>query len=207
MGGCARTTRCRVRKSGDSTAIPKTPAGCRAPASCRGARSSRRRSSLTAASSWRWVQCRRTTMGPRWCMRSVRTARETSPGAGSSGRLARWAAWRERRLSATVCCTSGTWAGTIHCLDAATGAHVWKHETHASIWGSLLLAGGRLYAGNDDGTMTVLRAGRRKELLAEIDMMAPLYSRPAPSSDALYVATMGRLYLIAVKPAGRTPMR
>ena len=36
MGGCGRTTRCRVRKSGDSTAIPKTPAGCRAPASCRG---------------------------------------------------------------------------------------------------------------------------------------------------------------------------
>ena len=101
----------------------------------------------------------------------------------------------------------GDLGGTIHCLDAATGAHVWKHETHASIWGSLLLAGGRLYAGNDDGTMTVLRAGRRKELLAEIDMMAPLYSRPAPSGDALYVATMGRLYLIAVKPVGRTPMR
>jgi hypothetical protein len=37
--------------------------------------------------------------------------------------------------------------------------------------------------GNDDGTMTVLRAGRRKERLAEIDMMAPLYSRPAPTGD------------------------
>ena len=101
----------------------------------------------------------------------------------------------------------GDLGGTIHCLDAATGAHIWKHETHASIWGSLVLAGGRLYVGNDDGTMTVLRAGGRKELLAEIDMMAPLYSRPAPSSDALYVATMSRLYLIAVKPVGRTPMR
>jgi outer membrane protein assembly factor BamB len=99
----------------------------------------------------------------------------------------------------------GDLGGTIHCLDAATGATVWKHETHASIWGSLLLSGGRLYVGNDDGTMTVLRAGRKKEVLAEIDMMAPLYSRPAPSGDALYVATMTHLYFIAVKPVGRTP--
>jgi outer membrane protein assembly factor BamB/HEAT repeat protein len=90
----------------------------------------------------------------------------------------------------------GDLGGTIHCLDAATGASVWKHETHAPIWGSLLLSNGRLYAGNDDGTMTVLRAGRKKALLAEIDMMAPLYSRPAPSGDALYVATMTHLYFI-----------
>ena len=64
----------------------------------------------------------------------------------------------------------------------------------------------RLYVGNDGGTMTVLRAGRGKELLAEIDMMAPLYSRPAPSGDAPYVATMTHLYFITVKP-GSNPTR
>jgi outer membrane protein assembly factor BamB len=53
--------------------------------------------------------------------------------------------------------------GTIHCLDAATGAHVWKHETLDPIWGSLLLAGERLYVANVEGTMTVRRAGRQKE--------------------------------------------
>ena len=90
--------------------------------------------------------------------------------------------------------------GTIHCLDAATGAHVWKHETNAAIWGSLLLAGNRLYAGNIEGTMTVLRAGRQKERLAQIEMNAPLYSRPAAVGDALYLATGDRLYLIAAKP-------
>ena len=90
--------------------------------------------------------------------------------------------------------------GTVHCLDAATGAHVWKHETNAAIWGCLLLAGDRLYAGNVEGTMTVLRAGRRKELLAEIEMDAALYSRPAVIGDALYLATARRLYFIAAKP-------
>jgi outer membrane protein assembly factor BamB len=94
----------------------------------------------------------------------------------------------------------GDLGGTVHSLDAATGAHVWKHETHEAIWGCLQLAGDRLYVGNVEGTMTVLRAGRRKELLAQIEMGAPLYARPAAIGDALYLATANRLYLIAAKP-------
>ena len=94
----------------------------------------------------------------------------------------------------------GDLGGTIHCLDAATGAHVWKHETNEPIWGSLLLAGDRLYVGNVEGRMTVLRAGRQKELLGQIEMDAPIYSPPALVGDALYLATAKRLYLIAAKP-------
>ena len=93
----------------------------------------------------------------------------------------------------------GDLGGTIHCLDAATGTQVWKHETYDPIWGSILLAGGRLYVGNEQGTMTVLRAGRRKEVLATIEMDAPLYARPAVVGDTLYLTTANRLYLIAVK--------
>jgi outer membrane protein assembly factor BamB len=90
--------------------------------------------------------------------------------------------------------------GTVHCLDATTGAQIWKHETNDAIWGCLLLVGDRLYVGNEGGLMTVLRAGRRKELLAEIEMDAPLYTRPAVIGDSLYLATARRLYLIAAKP-------
>jgi outer membrane protein assembly factor BamB/HEAT repeat protein len=93
----------------------------------------------------------------------------------------------------------GDLGGTVHCLDAATGAHLWKHETNDAIWGSLLLSGDRLYVGNEAGLMSVLRAGRRKELLAQIEMDGPLYSRPAVAGDALYLATANRLYLIATK--------
>jgi outer membrane protein assembly factor BamB len=91
----------------------------------------------------------------------------------------------------------GDLGGTIHCLDAATGAHLWKHETNDEIWGCVVLAGDRLYVGNAEGLMTVLRAGRQKEVLAQIEMDAPLYSRPAVIGDALYLATANRLYLIA----------
>src|SRR3954454_16420183 len=94
----------------------------------------------------------------------------------------------------------GDLGGTIHCLDAATGAQVWKHETLVPIWECLLLAGDRLYVGNVQGTMTILRAGRRKEVLAAIEMDAPLYARPAVIGDALYLVTANRLYVIAAKP-------
>jgi outer membrane protein assembly factor BamB/HEAT repeat protein len=93
----------------------------------------------------------------------------------------------------------GDLGGTIHCLDAATGEHLWKHETNDAIWGCLLLAGDRLYVGNAEGLMTVLRAGRRKELLAQIEMNAPLYARPFAVGDSLYLATANRLYRIAAK--------
>ena len=92
----------------------------------------------------------------------------------------------------------GDLGGTIHCLDAATGAHVWKHETHEAIWGSLLLTGDRLYVGAVDGSMTVLRAGRQKEVLGQIQMDAPIYSPPAVVGDTLYLATAIRLYRIAL---------
>jgi outer membrane protein assembly factor BamB len=95
----------------------------------------------------------------------------------------------------------GDLGGTIHCLDAATGAQVWKHETNEAIWGSLLLAGDRLYVGNVEGTITVLRAGGRKQVLGQIEMDAPIYSAPALVGDALYLATANRLFLIAVAPA------
>ncbi|HEY5838594.1 MAG TPA: PQQ-binding-like beta-propeller repeat protein [Pyrinomonadaceae bacterium] len=94
----------------------------------------------------------------------------------------------------------GDVGGTVHCLDAVTGAQLWKHETHEAIWGCFLLAGDRLYVGNEGGFMTVLRAGRTKELLAQIEMDAPLYARPAVVGDALYLATASRLYLIAARP-------
>jgi HEAT repeat protein/outer membrane protein assembly factor BamB len=93
----------------------------------------------------------------------------------------------------------GDLGGVVHCLDAATGAVVWTHDTKAPIWGCLLAAKDQLYVGNADGVMTVLRSGRRKRELAQMEMGAALYSRPALVGDTLYLATAGRLYLIGAK--------
>jgi outer membrane protein assembly factor BamB len=94
----------------------------------------------------------------------------------------------------------GDLGGVLHCLDAATGKVVWTEDTMAPIWGCLLVANDRVYAGNTDGVLTVLRAGLRKKQLARIDMDAPLYSRPAAVGDSIYLATADRLYRISAKP-------
>jgi outer membrane protein assembly factor BamB len=91
----------------------------------------------------------------------------------------------------------GDVGGLVYCLDAATGTLVWEHDTYGAIWGSFLLAGDRLYVGNEDGTMTILRTGRKKELLGEIEMDGALYSLPSLIGDALWLTTSKRLYLIA----------
>ena len=94
----------------------------------------------------------------------------------------------------------GDLGGVVHCLDAATGAVVWTHGTDAPIWDCLLAVNDRLYAGNTDGVMTVLRTGRRKKELARIEIGAALYSRPAIVGDALYLAAADRLYMVGTKP-------
>ena len=116
-----------------------------------------------------------------------------------------WASHEVGRIVATPIVKDGLLyvgdvGGTVYCLDAATGAQLWKHETNDAIWGCFLMAGDRLYVGNAGGLMTVFRAGRREEVLAQIDMDAPLYSRPAVVGDVLYLATGNRLYRIAAKP-------
>jgi outer membrane protein assembly factor BamB len=94
----------------------------------------------------------------------------------------------------------GDLGGTLYCVEEASGAVVWKHATNAAIWGCMLLAGDRLYVGNEDGVMTVLKTGRRKKELAKMRMNAPLYARPALVGDTLFVVTADRLYYIAGTP-------
>ena len=48
--------------------------------------------------------------------------------------------------------------------------------------------------------MTILRTGRRKELVGKIEMDGPLYSLPSIVHDALWVTTSRRLYLVATPP-------
>ena len=94
----------------------------------------------------------------------------------------------------------GDLGGTVHCLDVATGASLEARDERGHLGSPPAGAGDWLYVGTAEGRMTVLRAGRRKELLAQIETDAPLYSRPALVGDALYLATAQRLYLIAAKP-------
>jgi len=52
-------------------------------------------------------------------------------------------------------------------------------QEEREVWGCVLLAGDRLYVGSVDGNVTALRAGRRREVLAQIQMDAALFASGA----------------------------
>ena len=90
-------------------------------------------------------------------------------------------------------------SGFLHALDAKTGQELWVHDMFASVWGSALVADGKVYLGDEDGDIAVLAAGREKKVLAEINMGGAVYSTPVPAHGTLFVATRDRLYALAGK--------
>jgi outer membrane protein assembly factor BamB len=86
--------------------------------------------------------------------------------------------------------------GIVHCLDAATGKEIWQHDTEGHIWGSTLLADGKLYVGNESGTLFIFAAGKEKKLLGQVDMKDPIYATPITSGHMLYVNTSSNLYAV-----------
>jgi len=86
--------------------------------------------------------------------------------------------------------------GDIHCLDIETGELHWVHETHSRVWGSTMVADGKLFLANEDGQMVILEASSEKKLLATVEFETPIYSSPVVANDVIYIATQTNLYAI-----------
>lgn len=93
------------------------------------------------------------------------------------------------------------YSGFLRCLDAKTGKEHWVHDTSSHVWGSTLVADGKVYVGTEDGFLVVLPATKdyQKDKLQEIDFYSPIYSSPIAANGTLYVATHSHLFAIAKK--------
>ncbi|HNQ90950.1 MAG TPA: PQQ-binding-like beta-propeller repeat protein [Verrucomicrobiota bacterium] len=87
-------------------------------------------------------------------------------------------------------------SGYVHCLDAETGALHWIHDMKAHIWGSTLVADGKVYLGDEDGDVAILDASKEKRLLSETNLNAPAYASPVVANGTLYVASNTHLYAV-----------
>lgn len=113
-----------------------------------------------------------------------------------------WSYTKINRTISTVSVVDGLvfaadYAGIVHCLDAETGKAYWTHDTQSHIWASTLAVDGKVFIGNEDGYLTILKVDKKKKLLAEVEFDAQLYASPIVANDTLYVATMTHLYAIA----------
>lgn len=86
--------------------------------------------------------------------------------------------------------------GVVTCLDAKDGAEVWKERTGDGLAASLLLAGDRLYACDQGGRTTVLRAGREPEVLAKNQLPEGFMASPVVLGDDLILRTKGAVYRV-----------
>jgi outer membrane protein assembly factor BamB len=48
-------------------------------------------------------------------------------------------------------------SGAFHCVDAQTGKRHWMHDMLAAAWGSAMIAGDKVYVGDEDGDISVFR--------------------------------------------------
>lgn len=98
-------------------------------------------------------------------------------------------------------------SGHLYALDAKTGQLFWMHDVFAAVWGSPFVADGKVYLGDEDGDIVVLRAGKKKELLHEVNMGSSVYTTPVAKDGVLYITTRSKLWAIGskTKPAAAQP--
>lgn len=125
----------------------------------------------------------------------------------------RWASKEIHRSISTVSIDPATgllfvadFSGYVRCLDADTGQVHWVHDMKAHIWGSTLVADGKVFIGDEDGDLAVLAASKTRKLLSETNLNAPVYSTPVVANDTLYIATTSHLFAFHTpKPKPQTP--
>lgn len=90
-------------------------------------------------------------------------------------------------------------AGKVYCLDLATGREIWKHDSEGTVWGSPLLADGKIYIGTENATLWVLAAGREKKVIADNTIGGSLLSSPVAANGILYIMTGKMLFATEAK--------
>jgi outer membrane protein assembly factor BamB len=90
--------------------------------------------------------------------------------------------------------------GEVECLDPATGKTVWSDafpKGRQAYYSSPLVAGGKLYAAREDGTVFVASIDGKFELLAENSLGEPVIASPIAAGDRLFIRGERHLFCVA----------
>ena len=122
-----------------------------------------------------------------------------------SGRL--WHYDKIRRSISTPAVFEGLvywpdFSGFFHCLDAKTGKPYWTHDMFAAVWGSPMVADGKVYLGDEDGDVVIMQPGKTLKLLGEMNMGSSVYATPVAANGTLFIANRNQLYALGANKPG-----
>ncbi|MFN0198937.1 MAG: PQQ-binding-like beta-propeller repeat protein [Planctomycetaceae bacterium] len=87
--------------------------------------------------------------------------------------------------------------GTAQCIELATGKELWKERLAGDHWGSLIFAGGHLYATNQEGTTTAFLPDPMKfTQISQNAIGEPTNGTPAFSEGEIFLRTSSSLFCI-----------
>ncbi len=86
--------------------------------------------------------------------------------------------------------------GIAECIDVSDGKTVWKERLGGKLWGSILMAGDRLYVSNTEGDIFILRASPQFERIRKISMGEQMKAALAPSDGQFFIRTYENLYCV-----------
>ena len=89
--------------------------------------------------------------------------------------------------------------GIDSCIEAKTGHNVWQKRIGGEYSASPVYADGKIWLFSEEGKTTVLRTGRRFEVLAENQLDEGFLASPAVVGRAFYLRTRTHLYRIEKK--------
>ena len=84
--------------------------------------------------------------------------------------------------------------GQFSCVDARSGKVVWEDRFRGAYSASPIFADGNIYLTSEEGKGTLVKAGRKKEVLGEFDLQEKTFASFAAADGALYARTETRLY-------------
>ena len=109
-----------------------------------------------------------------------------------------------RRTLSTVAIADGLvyapdLSGRVHCIDFETGKRYWEADVMAGIWGSPMVADGKVFIGDEDGILSIFATGKVEKKLREIEFPASIYTTPTIANGVLFISDCTRLYAIATR--------
>jgi len=114
---------------------------------------------------------------------------------------------RMNRTISSVAVTDGLafapdFSGYLHCFDAKTGEHYWTHDTESAMWGSPMVADGKVFLCNENGDVNIYPVSKKfdpeKDLITH-NMGSASYCSPVFANGTLFIMTREKLYAIGEK--------